>query len=81
MSPRTERLLERARALVAEPNNMDVRTRFLAATFNIDRLAAVLVEIDQSRPQGESDGSQVEPSTTGAGRQIIPTDDQGGEGT
>lgn len=26
MSPRTERLLERARALVAEPNNMDVRT-------------------------------------------------------
>ena len=70
MSPRTERLLERARALVAEPNNMDVRTRFLAATFNIDRLAAVLVEIDQSRPQGESDGSQVEPSTTGAGRHI-----------
>ena len=28
-----------------------------------------------------ADGSQVEPSTTGAGRQIIPTDDQGGEGT
>ena len=58
MSPRTERLLERARALVAEPNNMDVRTRFLAATFNIDRLAAVLVEIDQSRPQSPSDGSE-----------------------
>lgn len=28
-----------------------------------------------------ADGSQVEPSTTGTGRQIIPTDDQGGEGT
>ena len=37
--------------------------------------------IDFSRPQSSSDGSQVEPSTTGAGRQIIPTDDQGGEGT
>ena len=75
MTPRADRLLEKARALVADPNNMDVRTRFLTATFNIDRLAAVLVEIDQSRPQSLSDGSQVEPSTAG----YVPTNNSSGD--
>ena len=75
MTPRADRLLEKARALVADPNNMDVRTRFLTATFNIDRLAAVLVEIDQSRPQSPSDGSQVEPSTAG----YVPTNNSSGD--
>lgn len=44
----------------------------------------LLKEIDAAlgqRGAAPADGSQVEPSTTGAGRQIIPTDDQGGEGT
>lgn len=67
MSPRADRLLEKARALVADPNNTEVRTRFLAATFNIDRLAAVLVEIDQSRPQGLGDGAQDASAKAGSG--------------
>jgi len=47
------------------------------ASLAADRILALAKGQKATAP---ADGSQVEPSTTGAGRQIIPTDDQGGEG-
>lgn len=64
-----------------EPGDMD----YWVAEFGFNRKEdAEAFRRAASTGQGvasPADGSTCEPSTTGAGRQIIPTDDQGGEGT
>jgi hypothetical protein len=45
MSPRAVRLVEAARAFAADLNDDEKRLAYLHATFNLDRTAALIVEI------------------------------------
>ena len=49
-----DRIVDRARALLADPNNMDARTAYMRAVFNIDRAAEAIVALAdrQNRPEG-----------------------------
>jgi hypothetical protein len=46
---RTPGIVAAARALVAEPNNMDVRRAYLQATFNLDHTALVIASLADSK--------------------------------
>lgn len=53
---RAERIVERARAVLADPNNMDVRRDYMRAVFNIDWTAAAIVALaDQPSPSREGE--------------------------
>lgn len=56
MNIRTARIIAASEAMIETPNDVEVRKRFCMATFNLDHLAAVIVEL--SRPQSPSDGSE-----------------------
>ncbi len=47
---RLNRLYTAARDMVADPHDMTVRRRFVSLTFNIDRLALVIVELGDRDP-------------------------------
>lgn len=51
VEPYAERLLLAARELVANPNDMAVRTRYLRAAFNLDWTAAAIVYLAARPPQ------------------------------
>ena len=49
-----DRIVERARALLADPNNMDVRTAYMRAVFNIDRTAEAIVALADRQDVSEA---------------------------
>jgi len=46
---RLDRLYKAARDMIVTPHDMDVRKRFVGLTFNLDRLAVLIVELADSR--------------------------------
>lgn len=47
---RIDRIVEAARAMVADPNNLEVRGQYVRATFNHDWTASVIAELAKGRP-------------------------------
>ena len=54
MKHATDCIVQAARDLVRSPNDIEVRTAFLRATFNLDRTAAVIAELaDRAKEPSE----------------------------
>jgi hypothetical protein len=56
MNIRSARIIAASEAMVETPNDLEVRKRFCMATFNLDHLAAAIIELSRSQdlsgPQG-----------------------------
>jgi len=63
------RIVEAARALVADPNNMDIRRAYMSRVFNLDRAAAAWIALAEGRP-----AQQEGPEAQGA---LLPSNDFG----
>ncbi len=48
MNIRTARIIAASKAMIETPNDVEVRKRFCVATFNLDHLAAAIVELSRS---------------------------------
>lgn len=51
MNIRTARIIAASEAMIETPNDVEVRKRFCMATFNLDHLAAAIVELSRSRSE------------------------------